>query len=87
MTEHEKLVEIIVSTDLSKSSGRLMDAYNIADNLIANGVAVKTRAKWKLLNEGRGTCTNCNFTQACVWDYDHHQQYCGVCGAKMSLED
>ena len=45
------------------------------------------RAKWKLLNEGRGTCTNCNFTQACVWDYDTHQRYCGCCGAEMSLED
>ena len=40
MTEHEKLVEIIVSTDLGRSSGRLMDAYNIADNLIANGVTI-----------------------------------------------
>ncbi len=36
----EKLVEIIVSTDLSRSSGRLMDAYNIADTLIANGAVV-----------------------------------------------
>ena len=42
-------------------------------------------AKWKLLNEGRATCTNCNFTQACVWDYDSYQRYCGVCGAKMEL--
>ena len=40
MCEHKKLVDLIVSTDLSKSSGRLMDAYNIADNLIANGVTV-----------------------------------------------
>jgi hypothetical protein len=40
MTEHEKLVEIIVSTDLGRSSGRLMDAYNIADNLIDNGVTI-----------------------------------------------
>ena len=40
MDTHEKLVEIIVSTDLSRSSGRLTDAYNIADNLIANGVTV-----------------------------------------------
>ena len=47
MNEHEKLVEIVVSTDLSLSSGRLMDAYNIADNLIANGVAHRVQAKWQ----------------------------------------
>lgn len=40
MNEHDKLVDIIISTDLSRSSGRLMDAYNIADNLIANGVTI-----------------------------------------------
>jgi hypothetical protein len=44
-------------------------------------------ATWTLNNYGKGTCSNCNFTQANVWDYDNYQQYCGVCGAKMSLED
>lgn len=44
-------------------------------------------ATWTLNNYGSGTCSNCHFTQANVWDYDHHQQYCGVCGAKMSLEE
>ena len=44
-------------------------------------------ATWTLNNYGKGTCSNCHFTQANVWDYDNYQQYCGVCGAKMSLED
>jgi hypothetical protein len=36
----EKLKELILSTDLSLSYGRRMDAENIADNLIANGVII-----------------------------------------------
>lgn len=44
-------------------------------------------ATWTLNKTGSGTCSNCHFTQANVWDYDNYQRYCGVCGAKMSLED
>ena len=44
------------------------------------------RAKWKLLSGGRGICRRCNFTQNGVWDYDHHQRFCGVCGAEIELE-
>lgn len=46
----------------------------------------KPRAKWKLSNFGKGTCSRCNFTQTGVWDFDHHQRFCGVCGAEMELE-
>lgn len=45
------------------------------------------RATWTLNKTGSGTCSNCHFTQANVWDYDNYQKYCGVCGAKMSIED
>ncbi len=44
------------------------------------------RAKWKLANFGKGTCSRCNFTQIGVWDYDHYQRFCGVCGAEMKLD-
>ena len=44
------------------------------------------RAKWRLSNFGKGTCSRCNFTQNGVWDFDHHQKFCGVCGAEMELE-
>ncbi len=37
----EKLIELILTTDLSLSYGRRMDAVNIADHLIANGVTVQ----------------------------------------------
>ena len=41
MDVREKLVELILSTDLSLSYSRESDALNIADVLIANGVTVK----------------------------------------------
>ena len=44
------------------------------------------RAKWKLCNSGKGTCSRCHFTQTGIWDYDHYQRFCGVCGAEMELE-
>ena len=41
MDVREKLVELILSTDLGLSHSRESDALNIADNLIANGVTVQ----------------------------------------------
>ena len=45
------------------------------------------QGKWKLHDDGSGTCDQCNFRQKNVWDYDNHQRYCGVCGAEMSLSE
>ena len=44
-------------------------------------------SRWKFNADGSGTCENCHFTQHSVWDYDNHQRYCGVCGARMDLEE
>jgi hypothetical protein len=44
-------------------------------------------SRWKFNADGSGTCENCHFTQRGVWDYDNHQHYCGVCGARMDLEE
>ena len=41
MDVREKLVELILSTDLSLSYSRESDALNISDVLIANGVTVQ----------------------------------------------
>ena len=41
--------------------------------------------EWKLHNDGSGTCSRCHFKQRNVWDYDSHQQFCGVCGARMKV--
>lgn len=54
------------------------DFINKEDCRISNG-------KWELNKDGSGTCDQCHFTQKNVWDYDNYQQYCGVCGAKMSI--
>ena len=58
----------------------------MADYLFDHGVTVKKRGRWELLDCGRGTCSECNFTQKDVWGYDSYQRYCGLCGAKMDLE-
>ena len=84
MTEHEKLVEIIVSTDLGKSSGRLMDAYNIADNLLANGVRVLNVGEWKY-NSGAAHFEKSYFCSICKEgesDYGN-DNFCSHCGSRM----
>lgn len=44
-----------------------------------------THGKWRLHDDGSGTCDQCRCTQKNVWDYDNWQKYCGVCGAEMSI--
>lgn len=62
------------------------DFHNAVCRSIRKAPAIVARkGKWRLLNYGKGTCDQCNFTQSNVWDYDSHQKYCGVCGAEMSL--
>ena len=63
------------------------DAIRIANSLIEANYAKQCEGKWKLGSDGFGTCSICNFTQASVWDFDSYQNYCGHCGAKMSLEE
>lgn len=92
MTEHEKLVVLIVNTDLSRSSGRLMDAYNIADNLIANGIVQQVHAKWELHgnDDSWGSsyfCSNCHHSYDEDLFYIHGEfvpyKFCPHCGSIM----
>lgn len=46
-------------------------------------VAPVVHGKWKLHDNGDGTCDQCGFRQKHIWDYDNWQNYCGVCGADM----
>jgi hypothetical protein len=62
-------------------------AYQLANKLHDSGCTKQREGKWKLLSDGTGICNQCNFTQVNVWDLDSFQRYCGVCGAKMSLEN
>ena len=45
------------------------------------------RGRWKLHDDGSGTCSVCGFRQKAVWDMDNAQNYCGHCGAEMEDED
>ena len=47
------------------------------------GYRKQSEGVWTFNQDGSGTCSNCHFTQKGVWDYDNHQHFCGVCGAKM----
>lgn len=42
--------------------------------------------RWKLNDDGSGTCDQCGTIQSNVWDYDHSQNFCGHCGADMRGE-
>ena len=80
MDTHKKLVDIIVSTDLGKSSGRLMDAYNIADNLLVNGVILTRHGQWEVYQiPPMMCCSECDWGTAIQSDF----KYCPNCGACM----
>lgn len=87
-TLNTEIADVVTTYPDYEESGFSRDALNeIIDNIPKEEVAPVIHAKWKLHNDGRGTCSHCNFTQANVYDYDNYQRYCGVCGAKMDLED
>ena len=68
-------------------SGRLdvQTESDLIDMCPTEDVVEVKHGKWKLLSSGSGTCSECGFTQKNVWDYDTWQNYCGHCGAKMSI--
>ena len=59
------------------------EAKQIANHIVNAGYRKQKEGIWTLHANGSGTCSKCHFTQRGVWDYDNHQQYCGVCGARM----
>lgn len=63
----------------------LMDEPHCIDQNAEVGVV--KHGRWKLHNDGSGTCDQCRFTQKHIWDDDGWQNYCGVCGAKMDGGD
>lgn len=63
----------------------MAQAEIIESRLFLLGYSKQREGKWKLHDDGSGTCDQCNFRQKNVWDYDNWQNYCGCCGAKMSI--
>lgn len=39
---------------------------------------------WILHKRGGATCSLCHYWQNAIWDQDHWQNYCGMCGARMT---
>ena len=79
----QKLVkEYNRNCESDKSSGAFEALYRLRLAPAAD-VAPVVHGKWKLHTNGDGTCDQCGFRQAHIWDYDNWQNYCGVCGAKM----
>ena len=85
MDVREKLVALILSTDLGLSYSRESDALNIADNLIAHGVTVQEL-------DGCEYCNGLPFSQmedftmpnASKKDYDIVTiRFCPMCGRRL----
>ena len=43
----------------------------------------RKRGKWKLLDGGKGQCSECQSVFNDVWDYDKSDSFCRGCGADM----
>ena len=93
MDVREKLVELILSTDLSLSYSRESDALNIADVLIAHGVTVQECGHWISLTECANAGVYCSVCHKKVYKEDYawcnrknklRSDYCPHCGAKMT---
>ena len=65
----------------------IIDFQQIVDDTPTADVVEVKHGEWKFNSDGSGTCSECHFTQRGVWDYDNHQHYCGVCGARMDVPD
>lgn len=48
-------------------------------------LALRGKAKWKNMHDGKATCSKCNRTFNDVYDYDTFDTYCRKCGAFMEL--
>lgn len=49
--------------------------------------SLRPHGKWRLNDDGSGTCLNCCRTAAACWDYDNALSYCPHCGAKMDEDE
>ena len=66
-----------------KFNAGLEAAIEVATTIPASDVAEVRHGRWKLHEDGSGTCQECGCRQKYVWDMDGWQNYCGHCGADM----
>ena len=48
-------------------------------------LALRGKAKWENMHDGKATCSKCNRTFKDVYDDDTFDTYCRKCGAFMTL--
>jgi hypothetical protein len=65
-----------------KADGKVGECMEMSAQPTADVVEVR-RGKWKLHDDGSATCSECGCRQLHIWDFDNHQNFCGVCGADM----
>lgn len=64
----------------------VVPVYDI-DNIPSHNVKMNVKGKWKLLDGGKGQCSECQSVFKDVWDYDKSDSFCRVCGADMREEE
>lgn len=74
----------IIGLAASSLTPHQIDDAAEAIQLVPTADVVEVRhGRWKLHEDGSGTCQECGCRQKYVWDMDGWQNYCGHCGADM----
>lgn len=63
--------------------GMTADGEAIINAIPADDVVEVRHGRWKLHEDGSGTCQECGCLQKHVWDVNGWQNYCGHCGVDM----
>ena len=71
------------SHDVNLHNIGLRKAMGAINSLPAADVVEVRHGRWKLYENGDGTCSECGTYQKHIWDLDHWQNFCGHCGADM----
>jgi hypothetical protein len=84
----EKEVRLIDANALLKKKREMelcfaVPAWEIENAPTIDPESLRPKAKWKLHDNGNGTCSRCGRTSVAVWDFDNQLNYCPDCGAKM----
>lgn len=97
MTEKEKLVNLILRSELEASNRGIFNctpqneykAEIVADFLLQNGVSVIPikHGRWTQVDKNKCECSNCGIV-VLIAVYPHgNKNYCPNCGAKMDGEE
>jgi hypothetical protein len=85
MADRDRLIELLMSSEVFNDADGKADAKCLADHLLANGVIVQKQGEWTsapIKDKGYDsktipTCTNCGYQSFITYTY------CPECGAKL----